>query len=150
MSVTYGKRKPWFERVGDARELVLRGVPVPSSVLERISDAWNALEKARWEASFAELRADPQAEWILVCDLYRRMRDRLDGVPLVIASQEPRLVRFAHDEHGIEHVDLREAFRGIEREVTFPIDGHWNARGHERAAAALEEALRPLVKRRRD
>jgi hypothetical protein len=150
MSVTYGKRKPWFERERGAHELLLRGVPVPSSCLERISDAWNALAKAEWEASFATRKADPDAEWVLVCDLYRRMRDRLDGVPLVIVSQEARLSRFARDEVGVEHVDLRDAFRGIEREVTFPVDGHWNARGHERAAVAIGEGLKPLVKRRRN
>ncbi len=150
MSVTYGKHKPWFERAHDARGLVVRGVPVPWSFLERISDAWNALEKGGWESSFATRKSDPDAEWSLVCDLYRLMRDRVAGVPLVIVSQELRLSRFAREEHDIEHVDLANAFRGIEDKVTFPIDGHWNALGHERAAVALEEALRPLVKRRRD
>jgi lysophospholipase L1-like esterase len=129
-----------------AAALVLRGVPVPQSVLERWSSLWRALEKLRWQGEFARRRADPQAEWVLLCDIYRRMRRDLDGVPLVIVSGEARLAQLAHEEPGIEHVDLRAVFAGVESAVRFPIDGHWNADGHARAAAALVGALRPLLK----
>ncbi len=148
LDVAYGKHKPRFER--DGRELALRGVPVPESWLERVSDVWNALEKKRWDAAFDAWESDPDAEWQLVCDLYRRMRADVGSVPLVIVSGEQRLADFAREEDGIEHVDLRAAFRGVEDRVLLGDDPHWNAFGHERAAAALDEALRPLVKKRRD
>jgi hypothetical protein len=146
MDVAYGKRKPRFERNDGG--LLLRGVPVPESLLERVSDVWKALEKARWDSAFDDWEADPEAEWTLVSDLYRRMRADLGAVPLVIVSAEQRLADLAREENGIEHVDLRTAFRGVEDRVTLPADLHWNAFGHERAAAALDEALRPLVMKR--
>jgi lysophospholipase L1-like esterase len=144
--IAYGKHKPWFERRSGEGQLVLHGVPVPESALERWSGAWRALEKMCWENAFTRRRSDPESEWILTCDLYRRMRHSLGTVPLVIVSQEERLAQFARDEPGVAHVDLRAAFAGVEQDITFPLDGHWNAAGHARAAAALDGALRPLVK----
>jgi hypothetical protein len=144
--ISYGKHKPWFERCESSDELVLRGVPVPQSFLERWSGAWRALAKLRWEREFARRRADPESEWRLALDIYRRMRGSLGTVPLVIVSEEQRLADFARDEPGIEHVDLRAAFAGAEKDVIFRTDRHWNAEGHARAAAVLDEALRPLLK----
>ncbi len=143
--VAYGKHKPWFERdAGDGR-LVARGVPVPQGFLESWSGAWRALAKLRWEQDFGRRRAEPEKEWRMTLDIYRRMRASLAGVPLVIVSDEKRLEDFARDEEGIEHVDLREAFAGVEKDVLFRTDRHWNAQGHARAAAALQETLRPLL-----
>ncbi len=143
--VAYGKGKPRFARV--AGELRLEGVPVPFPWIERASFVWRALRKARWERESVERTRDPNAEWALVCDLYRRMRDVLLDRPLVILSDRARLARFADDEPGIEHVDLAAAFGSDAERLHFARDGHWNRDGHARAAAALAGALRPLLDR---
>jgi lysophospholipase L1-like esterase len=68
---------------------------------------------------------------------------RLAGeAPLLVVSDRRRLADLARHEPGIEHFDVREAFAGHEREVTFPDDGHWTPAGHER----LARALLPLVR----
>lgn len=143
--VAYGKSKPRFVRTGG--ELVLEGVPVPFPWLERASFVWRALRKASWERdSIARLR-DPNAEWALVCDIYRRMHGVLRERPLVIVSDQARLARLAADEPGIEHVDLARAFGADSARLHFARDGHWNRDGHARAAEALAGALRPLLDR---
>jgi len=141
----YGKQKPRFVRAGG--ELRLEGTPVPHPWIERASLVWRALRKARWEREQAARRRDPNAEWALVCDLYRRMRDVLRDRPLVLVSDQALLARFAADEPGIEHVDLARAFGPDSARLHFPRDGHWNADGHARAAEALAGALRPLLQR---
>ncbi len=140
---SYGKRKPRFVR--DAGGLRLEGVPVPYPVIERVSLVWRAIRKAVWERSAAARTRDLDAEWALVCDIYRRMHRALGGRPLVIVSDEPRLASFASMEAGVEHLDLRDVFGVDAASLHFPIDGHWNAAGHARAAEALARALRPLL-----
>lgn len=53
--------------------------------------------------------------------------------------------------HGIEVVDLREAFKREHqqsgRKFEFPTDGHWNETGHETAARAIIESDFLAVKR---
>jgi len=141
----YGKRKPRFVQAPGG--LGLEGVPVPFPWIERVSHAWRAMRKARWEREFATRVRDPDVEWTLVCDILRRMAGRLGGRPLVIVSDEERLARLAADEPSIDHVDLRTAFGEDAASFHFQRDGHWNAAGHARAAEALERALRPLLSR---
>ena len=154
MAVTYGKHKPWFERVDDRLEL--RGVPVPRSWLERTSQLWCAIEKNRWERSFGEAQRSPDEEWWMVLALYRRMKARLGAVPLVVVSSQERLARFAQDEGLIVHVDLRPVLHATSSDgsgpsvpiqgLHFPVDGHWTSTGHARVATALRSALRKLLR----
>ncbi|MCY2959217.1 MAG: GDSL-type esterase/lipase family protein [Planctomycetota bacterium] len=143
--VAYGKHKPRFVREGGG--LRLTGVPVPFPWIERTSLLWRALEKSRWERHQVARARDPNAEWALVCDLYRRMRTVLRDRPLVIVSDRSQLARLAADEPGIEHVDLGGAFGAGAARYHFAEDRHWNAAGHARAAEALAGALRPLLDR---
>lgn len=141
--VAYGKRKPQFVQAGGRLEL--RGVPVPFPWIERASHAWRGWLKARWESSFRARPRDPNAEWALVCDLYRRMKRVLGERPLVIVSKEPVLARYAAHESGIAHVDVGAAFEGATSSMEYPLDGHWNAHGHARVAEALAKTLGPLL-----
>lgn len=140
---TYGRAKPWFERQG--RELVLHGVPVPEPWIESVSFLARALRKSAFERLLDTRRADPEEEWVLVADIYRRMAARLGSVPLVIVSDEPRLAALAREEPTMRHVDLRAAFRDVRGSLRFSIDGHWTALAHELVATAVDAALRPLV-----
>jgi len=145
MSVTYGKHKPWFERVGDRLEL--RGVPVPRGWLERTSQLWCAIEKNRWERDFEHVKRSPDEEWWTVRELHRRMKARIGDVPLVVVSARDELARFARDENVIRHVDVRSSFAAgaaAGETLTFPIDGHWTAAGHARVVSALHDALRAM------
>lgn len=140
--VVYGKHKPWFERDPADGTLELHGVPVPDPPLERWSMAWRAFVKWRWQRAAARRVVDREAQWRLALDLVRDMRRLAGDAPLVVVSDRRRLADLARHEPGIEHLDVRRAFRGHEREVTFPVDGHWTPTGHER----LAEALLPLVR----
>jgi hypothetical protein len=120
---------------------------VPEPWIERASHAWRAVRKARWERDFAGRVRDPEAEWALVLDILRRMRDGLGGRPLVLVSDEPRLAAFAREGTGVVHVDLHTAFGPDASALHFPRDGHWNAAGHGRVAAAVASALDPLLAR---
>lgn len=141
VTVAHGWRRPRF--VLEDGEPILRGAPVRVPWLERRSLAWRAVRKVLWERSLLEHPRDPNAEWALVCAIYRRMAQVLRGRPLVIASSAERLGRFARDEPGIEHADLRPALAdGV---TAFPVDGHWSELGHARVAAALERALAALL-----
>lgn len=141
--VAYGKHKPQFVRARGGLEL--HGVPVPFPWLERVSQAWRGLLKSRWEGSFRDRARDPNAEWALVCDLYRRMKGVLGERPLVIVSSEPALARLAEYERGMAHVDVAAAFQGAEEPLLYAIDGHWNARGHARVADGVAKTLGPLL-----
>ncbi|MBL8863705.1 MAG: hypothetical protein JNK02_17070 [Planctomycetes bacterium] len=142
----YGKAKPRFTRAASG-ELRLENVPVPYPWIERVSHVWRALAKRRSDHELEATARDPNAEWALVCDLYRRMARVLDGRPLVVVSTSRRLARLAAEEPSIEHLDLAEAFGADAPRLHFPLDGHWNAAGHARAAAALAAALPPLLGR---
>jgi lysophospholipase L1-like esterase len=141
--VAYGKHKPQFVRAPGGLEL--RGVPVPNPWLERVSQAWRGILKSRWEGSFRARERDPNAEWALVFDLYRRMKSVLGPRPLVIVSDKPALARFTAFEQGMAHVDVSAAFQDAQEPVFFALDGHWNARGHARVADAVAKALGPLL-----
>jgi lysophospholipase L1-like esterase len=142
--VVYGKHKPWFERgpADTGGRLVLRGVPVPDPPLERWSMAWRAFVKWRWQRADARRSVAREAQWRLALDLVRVMQRLAGEAPLLVVSDRRRLADLARHEPGIEHFDVREAFAGHEREVTFPDDGHWTPAGHER----LARALLPLVR----
>lgn len=140
LDVVYGKSKPRFVRRGEALELT--GVPVEESWLERTSQVWRAFQKARWERGFADLPRDAADEWRLLGDLYRAMKRRLGGTPLVVASTEARLVELPSVIEGVVHVDLRAAFDGRDAaRIAYPIDGHWTPAGHALVAEELAKAL---------
>lgn len=141
--VVYGKHKPWVERVGGRLEV--RGVPVPFPPLERTSYLWRAVVKERWQRGFERRRRDPDREWLLVCDLYRAMKQRIGEVPLVLVSTERRLADLAREEPGIHHVDLTGVFAAREDGLQFPLDGHWTPSAHAAIARELHERLRLLL-----
>jgi hypothetical protein len=41
----------------------------------------------------------------------------------------------------IPYLALDSYFEGMEKETTFPHDGHWNSFGHSKAAMAISEFL---------
>lgn len=77
--------------------------------------------------------------------LYRAMRDELQGVPLVLVSEEPQWSAFALRERGVVHVDVREALGTVGVPTRFVLDGHWNAAGHAAVAARLGEQLTSVI-----
>lgn len=137
----YGRAKPYFTRRG--RELVLAGVPIEEPWLVGHSYLARAIAKALAERRRPDRDLDPNGEWTLVCDLYRAMRDRSGGVPLLIVSSEERLARLAREEKGLHHLDLRPAFAGASVPVEFPIDRHWTAAGHALVAQEIARTLLP-------
>lgn len=140
LDVVYGKSKPRFVRRGGMLEL--SGVPVEESWLERTSQVWRALQKARWERGFAHLARDEADEWRLLGDLYRAMKARAGARPFLVASTEARLVDLPRAIEGVVHVDLRAAFANHDASTTsYPIDGHWTATGHALVADELAKAL---------
>lgn len=140
----YGKPKPYFVR-GSAN-LELRGVPVREpSWLERSSLFYRAIAKELEERRSSDRIPDVERGWGLVCDLYREMAKRLDGVPLVIVSDEARLGHLAAAEKTLHHVDLRPVLRSQPERLTFRVDGHWTPAAHARVATELSRALRPLL-----
>lgn len=140
--MAYGRRKPVVRANGDRLEVC--GVPVASSLLERASALWCAVQKKAWEFRFASAVRDSEAEWAHVERLYRAMRDELNGVPLLLVSDERRIALFAAGEPAIEHLDTgplldREPLRG-----RFAVDGHWNAAGHAVVARGLDQKLQQM------
>lgn len=49
------------------------------------------------------------------------------------------------DKEHIPYVDLLPAFRADKENLYFDHDGHWNARGHRRAAEAIYEWIKRNV-----
>jgi lysophospholipase L1-like esterase len=142
-SVVYGKLKPRFVR-RDGR-LELTGVPVPQPFLERWSYAARALAKWRWQRAFAGRTVDREAEWRMALDLLREEKRLLGDVPLVVVGDRRRLASFARETPGVRYLDLREAFAGIRKPLTFPEDGHWTPVAHAALAEALHARLAELL-----
>lgn len=143
-SSMYGGPKPYFVDRGRG-ELELRGVPVPEPWLQSHSYIYRALEKRAWEQTLDARATDPNREWSITCDLYRRMTRDLGSVPLLVMSSEDRLVALAAEERDIHHLDLRPAFAHDTETLFYPIDGHWTRLAHAHVAEALEGALRSLL-----
>lgn len=141
--MVYGKLKPRYVRGADGLEL--RGVPVPELALARWSYAGRAFLKWRWQRAHERRKVDRDAEWGLVLDLFRDEKRLLDDVPLLIVSDRGRLVSFARETPGIEHLDLRRVFAGVTEPIAFAEDGHWVPRAHERIANALREATERIL-----
>ena len=137
--VVYGKSKPRFSARGPG--LALENVPVPRSWLERTSALWRAWKKTRWERANRERVFDAEKEWELVLALFETMRAELAPVPLVIVSGEERLARFSAERVGTRHVDVRPGLESSPAPTGFPIDGHWNAHGHELVSRALASEI---------
>ena len=136
--VTYGRAKPWFTvREGN---IALQGQPVPYPLLDRISLLYRALKKNLWLMRYRS-DLDVEAQWSLTKTLYRTMRDRLDGRPLVLVSYSDELASFSRTEARIFHVDVRPFLKQAEQPVRFASDGHLNNEGHRWIAQALQERL---------
>lgn len=139
----YGRAKPYFARHDG--ELLLEGVPIEESWLVGHSYLARAIAKARAERARPDRVLDPNGEWALICDLYRAMRDRAHGAPILIVSSEDRLARFAAEEKAVHHLDVRPALSRATEPVEFAIDRHWTAAGHALVAQELARSLRTLL-----
>ena len=135
----YGRIKPQFVLLrGD---LALRASHLDSSWLVENSMLYAAVEKRMWQSRFAAWQRNRATEWQLLERIYCAMRDELQGVPLVLVSEEPHWSDFARLERGIAHVDVREALGHAEAPTRFAADRHWNAAGHAAVAKSVGEAL---------
>lgn len=138
-SRAHGRRKPWFF-VQDG-ELVLRGVPVPESLLERHSHLYRALVKVL--RSTERVTTGEDAMWELLLRLHRELAERAPG-PLVVVSDEPLLAALADESPSLHHVDAGRALEALAAAAHFPRDGHWTAAAHRRIAEELAPLLREL------
>jgi lysophospholipase L1-like esterase len=145
--VAYGRHKPYFALTDSGPEL--RGAPVPLPLLERVSHLWRAFVKHRWEQARTKRVEQHANDWQLVRALYIEMLRELDGVPLLVLSENPQLVRLGENS-AIYHLDLRPVLNALGGDARYPVDGHFTAAGHAAVARALLSPVRELVQARRD
>jgi GDSL-like lipase/acylhydrolase family protein len=145
-STAYGKGKPRFRLVGD--DLELTNVPVPFPFWERHSFLFRSIKRHLLEAVSSQ---PGPAEIPEGRRLVRRLLRRMDGAAreagatlLVLADGEPWLDEPFEDGVRLRRLDVSGALNraGETAGVTFPRDGHWNARGHAAVAEAVASYVR--------
>ena len=60
---------------------------------------------------------------------------------LLLISDQPRLADLAREERGIGHIDAQSVLDPKLGPWTYPHDGHWTPKAHERIAEALEHEI---------
>jgi lysophospholipase L1-like esterase len=140
--VAYGRHKPYFALTSSGPQL--RGSPVPQPLLQRVSHLWRAIVKHRWEQTRTERADQHTRDWELVRALYIEMLRELDGVPLLVLSENSQLERLA-ERSSLHHLDLRPVLSALGEQARYPMDGHFTPAGHEVIARELLPPIRDLL-----
>jgi hypothetical protein len=169
-AMEYWYNKPYFSL--DGAELHLHNTPVPRSTakqeLQRFllgrtylgKIIYNRSGRLRQAISGSSAAAGQEfvtgdkreilaASRDLTGGLIKSMKALLDGhgcrllvVSVPMGENEKEFLRGLSQESDIPYLALDAFFETTGTEVIFPHDGHWNAAGHRRAAAAIGRFLR--------
>lgn len=142
-SRAHGRRKPWFT-LGERGDLELHGVPVRESWIERHSHLARALRK-HLRPTERVTQGEDRA-WRITEVLLEAIAGRA-AAPLLVVSDQPRLVALAERSPALHHVDIREALDELGPAAHFPRDGHWSPAAHHAVAELLARALRATLER---
>ncbi len=143
--VSYGRRKPRFERLEDGPVLV--GIPGPEAFLAAHSHLYRSLARLTAAEAAPLTAADVARGRALVLALFRAMAIEVDrhGAALVVVSEgEPWLIEGLAALAGVHAIDVAPELARCEHDegpVRFARDGHWNERGHRVVAEAVARRL---------
>jgi hypothetical protein len=144
----YGKGKPRF--VVRDHQLSLTNVPVPYSLLERLSVLYRSLRKSLDPSDpLPPEFVDPRGRELVRRILGKMALDVAGGGSALLIVHEG-LSAWLAEVPGAETLDVGEALAATEQSegpVRFAHDPHWTARGHAAVARAIERCLRGRLTR---